>query len=76
MWSRLDNIPARIAELISCFEEKTGVPLGLDIVQIAMLAHWFGHYFEWRERELTAATTEVVRRLLGRVEAVLDFVTK
>lgn len=74
MWSKLDNIPGRIAELVSRFEEKTGVPLGLDIVHIAMLTHWFEHYFEWRERELTAENSEVVQRLLGRIQTVLRFV--
>ena len=50
MWSRLGNISGRIAALVSSFEEKTDVPIGLDIVHIFMLTHWFGHYFDWRER--------------------------
>jgi Ser/Thr protein kinase RdoA (MazF antagonist) len=76
MWSRLDNISERIAALVSSFEEKTGVPIGLDIVHIAMLTHWFGHYFDWRERESTDENTEVARRLLGRIETVLRFAAK
>jgi hypothetical protein len=73
MWSSLDNISERIATLVSSFEEKTDVPIGLDIVHISMLAHWLGHYFDWRERESTDENTEVVRRLLGRIETVLHF---
>lgn len=76
MWSRLDNISERIAALVSSFEEKTAVPIGLDIVHISMLTHWFGQYFEWRERELTDENTAVVQRLLGRIETVLYFGTK
>jgi hypothetical protein len=42
----LDNISERIIALVSSFEEKTDVPIGLDIVQISMLTHRFGHYFD------------------------------
>lgn len=73
MWSGLDNISGRIAALVSSFEERTGVPIGLDIVHVAMLTHWFGHYFDWREREPADENTEVVRRLLGRIETVFHF---
>ena len=73
MWSGLDNISERMAALVASFEEKTGVPIGLDIIHIAMLTHWVGHYFDWREREATEDNTEVLRRLLGRIETVLFF---
>jgi Ser/Thr protein kinase RdoA (MazF antagonist) len=76
MWSRLDNISERIAALVSSFEDKTGVPIGLDIVHISMLTHWFGQYFDWRERDSTDENTEVVRRLLGRIETTLHFAAK
>jgi Ser/Thr protein kinase RdoA (MazF antagonist) len=76
LWSRLDNISGRIAALVSSFKEKTDVPIGLDIVHISMLTHWFGHYFDWRERESTDENTEVVRRLLGRIETVLHFAAR
>jgi hypothetical protein len=76
MWSRLDTISGRIAALVSSFEEKTDVPIGLDIVHISMLTHWFGHCFDWRERKSTDENTEVVRRLLGRIEVVLHFAAK
>jgi len=76
MWSRLDNISERIAALVLSFEEKTDVAIGLDIVHISMLTHWFGNYFDWRERESTDENTEVVRRLLGRIETVLHFAAK
>jgi thiamine kinase-like enzyme len=75
-WSTLDNISERIAALVSSFDEKTDVPVGLDIVQISILTHWFGPYFDWRERESTDENTEVVRRLLGRIETVLHFAAK
>jgi Ser/Thr protein kinase RdoA (MazF antagonist) len=76
MWSRLDNVPERMATLVSSFAEKADVPVGLDIVHISMLTHWFGHYFDWHERALTDENTEVVRRLLGRIETVFHFATK
>jgi Ser/Thr protein kinase RdoA (MazF antagonist) len=76
MWSRLDNMSERIATFVSSFGEKTGVPIGLDIIHISMLTHWVGHYFDWREREATDENTEVLRRLLGRIETVLYFAAK
>ncbi len=76
MWSRLDTISGRIAALVSSFEEKTDVPIGLDIVHISMLTHRFGHCFDWRERKSTDENTEVVRRLLGRIEVVFAFCGK
>jgi Ser/Thr protein kinase RdoA (MazF antagonist) len=76
MWSRLDNTSKRIAALVSSFAEKTGVPIGMDIVHISMLTHWLAKYFDWREREPTVQNNEVVRRLLGRIETVLYFAAK
>ncbi len=74
MWSGLDNISERMGALIRSIAEKTAAPLAPEIVHIAMLAHWFGQYFEWRQREATQDNTQVVRRLLGRIETVLKFV--
>jgi Ser/Thr protein kinase RdoA (MazF antagonist) len=73
MWSRLDNVSQRIEALVSSFEHKTGVRIGMDIIHISMLTHWFGHYFDWRQRESTDENTEVVRRLVGRIETVRRF---
>jgi Ser/Thr protein kinase RdoA (MazF antagonist) len=73
MWSSLDRIPERMAVLVSAIQEKTGLPIDMNIVQIAMMTHWFGHYFEWQQRERTNANAEVARRLLGRIETVLQF---
>jgi Ser/Thr protein kinase RdoA (MazF antagonist) len=74
MWSGLDNISERMGALVRSIGEKSAVPIGPEIVHIAMLAHWFGQYSEWRERELTPENNEVVRRLVGRIETVLKFV--
>lgn len=73
MWSRLDNISQRIAALASSIEKSTGSAVGLENICISMVTHWIGHYLDWRDRPSTAKNTEVLHRLLGRIETTLNF---
>jgi Ser/Thr protein kinase RdoA (MazF antagonist) len=71
MWSGLDNVGKRMAWLVGVIEENLGAALDEEMVQTAMLAHWFGQYFDWRERTSTSENSQVLDRLRGRVQTVL-----
>jgi Ser/Thr protein kinase RdoA (MazF antagonist) len=71
MWSGLDNLGKRMACLVGVIEENMGAALDGEMVQTAMLAHWFGQYFDWRERASNPENGQVLDRVLGRVQTVL-----
>jgi Ser/Thr protein kinase RdoA (MazF antagonist) len=74
MWSGLDRVGARIEEVIACYERLTTTRVELADIHTAMLAHWFCHYWNWRERlETRAQSHEVTKRLSLRIRVVLQF---
>lgn len=74
MWSGLDNTGTRIPEAVACYERLTGTPVELNDLHTAMLAHWFCHYWNWRDRlESGAKDHEVTKRLCLRLRLVLRF---
>ena len=74
MWSGLDRVGARIQEVVACYERLTRTPVELTDIHTAMLAHWFCHYWDWRDRlETSAQSHEVTKRLSLRIRLVLQF---
>jgi Ser/Thr protein kinase RdoA (MazF antagonist) len=50
MWSGLDRIDERIANVLDTYERSTGLHLEQEDIRTAMLAHWLCHYWNWRDR--------------------------
>ena len=74
MWSGLDRVGARIQEVVACYERLTRTRVELTDIHTAMLAHWFCHYWNWRDRlETSAQSHEVIKRLSLRIRLVLQF---
>ena len=77
MWSGLDSLDERIGRVLSTYEESSGRHLDRDHVFTAMLAHWLGHYWSWRDRlEHGGFGQEVKDRLCFRIASVLDYVRR
>jgi hypothetical protein len=77
MWSGLDRIDERIANVLDTYERFTGVHLEQEDIRTAMLAHWLCHYWNWRDRlQHGEFGREVLERLCLRISAVLSYVSK
>jgi Ser/Thr protein kinase RdoA (MazF antagonist) len=75
MWSGLDRVGASIQEVVECYERVTETRVEITDIHTAMLAHWFCHYWNWRDRlETSAQSHEVIKRLSLRIRLVLQFV--
>jgi Ser/Thr protein kinase RdoA (MazF antagonist) len=76
MWSRLNRIEDRIDSVLSTYERFGGVRLERGDIYTAMLAHWFCHYWGWRDRIKGGGFGQDVKeRLCLRVASVLDYVS-
>lgn len=74
MWSGLDRVGDRIKEVVACYERLARTRVELTDIHTAMLAHWFCHYWNWRDRlETSAQSHEVIKRLSLRIRLVLQF---
>jgi Ser/Thr protein kinase RdoA (MazF antagonist) len=74
MWSGLDEIEARIQDVVSCYEKLGQTQIEYADILTAMLAHWFCHYWAWRDRlETSTEYHEVKKRLSLRIRLVLQF---
>ena len=74
MWSGLDQVEARIQEVVSYYGQLTQTQIEFTDILTAMLAHWFCHYWSWRERlETSTQHHEVTNRLSLRIRSVLQF---
>src|ERR1700733_1582209 len=77
MWSGLDRIDERIANVLDTYERSTGVHLEQEDIRTAMLAHWLCHYWNWRDRlQHGEFGRKVQERLCLRISAVLSYVSK
>jgi Ser/Thr protein kinase RdoA (MazF antagonist) len=77
MWSRLDRIAERIGDVLSTYERFGGIRLEHGDIYTAMLAHWFCHYWSWRDRlEDGGFGLDVKERLCLRIERVLDYLNE
>jgi Ser/Thr protein kinase RdoA (MazF antagonist) len=77
MWSGLDRLEKRIASVVDTYERASGVHLEWDDIETAMLAHWFCHYWSWRDRlQHGEFGREVKDRLCLRISSVLSFVSQ
>ncbi len=74
MWSGLDHVKDRIAAVLSAYSSVAGTAVVLDDIHTAMLAHWFCHYWNWRDRFESHGWDRSVRnRLCLRISGVLNF---
>ncbi len=74
MWSGLDGLGERIEAVVTIYEHSAGVDFERMDVQTAMLAHWFCHYWNWRDRlQFGEFGHEVKGRLCYRVFSVLSY---
>ena len=74
MWSGLDKPEERIAGIIEMYERSAGAFLSRDNIQTAMVARWFCHYWDWRERlRFGEFGHEVKHRLCLRIASVLSY---
>lgn len=77
MWSGLDRLDIRIAGVLDAYCESSGVKLEIEDIHTAMVAHWFCHYWSWRDRlEVGEFGHEVKDRLCLRIRSALSYVTK
>jgi Ser/Thr protein kinase RdoA (MazF antagonist) len=77
MWSGLDKIGERIQDVLRTYEKSGGIRLESQDVYTAMLAHWFCHYWSWRDRlEGGGFGQDVKERLCLRIESVLDYLSR
>lgn len=75
MWSGLDRTGQRIREVLNDYEHFAGIRMDHKHIQIAMLAHWFCHYWNWRDRIAKRESgAQVKERLSQRIASVLDYV--
>ena len=76
MWSGLDRVDERIADVLDTYERSAGVHLELGDIHTAMLAHWLSHYWCWRDRlRFGEFGHEVKDRLCLRISSVLSYVS-
>lgn len=77
MWSGLDRLDERIANVLETYEKCAGVHLEREHIHTAMLAHWLCHYWSWRDRlQFGEFGHEVKERLCLRIASVLSYVSK
>lgn len=77
MWSGLDRLDERIANVLQTYESSAGLRLEQQDIHTAMLAHWLCHYWSWRDRlQHGEFGREVKERLCLRISQVLSFVSK
>jgi Ser/Thr protein kinase RdoA (MazF antagonist) len=77
MWSGLDRLEERIANVLDTYERAAGVHLEREDIHTAMLAHWLCHYWSWRDRlQHGEFGREVKERLCLRISSVLSYVSK
>jgi len=75
MWSGLDLVGTRIRDVVSYYEHLTRTQIEFTDILTAMLAHWFCHYWGWRDRlETSVQYHEVTKRLCLRIRLVLQFI--
>jgi Ser/Thr protein kinase RdoA (MazF antagonist) len=76
MWSGLDRTEQRIREVLDTYERFSGYRLDPEHIYSAMLAHWFCHYWNWRDRiEQGGMGRNVKERLCLRIASALEFVS-
>ncbi|HET9100530.1 MAG TPA: phosphotransferase [Acidobacteriaceae bacterium] len=76
MWSGLDRLEERMEQVIETYERWAGVSIERTDIHTAMLAHWFCHYWNWRDRlRVGIFGREVVGRLCLRISSTLSYVT-
>jgi Ser/Thr protein kinase RdoA (MazF antagonist) len=74
MWSGLDRLEERIEDVVKTYEHSAGVEFEREDVHTAMLAHWFCHYWNWRDRLQSGEFGhEVKDRLCSRISSVLSY---
>jgi Ser/Thr protein kinase RdoA (MazF antagonist) len=74
MWSGLDKPEERIGSVVEIYERSAGASLKRNDIHIAMLARWFCHYWDWRDRlEFGEFGHEVKGRLCTRIASVLSY---
>jgi Ser/Thr protein kinase RdoA (MazF antagonist) len=74
MWSGLDRPEQRIREVLRDYERFSENYLELEDVHTAMLAHWFCHYWNWRDRIESGGFRQDAReRLCLRIASVLEY---
>lgn len=77
MWSGLDRLDERVANVLETYERSAGVHLEREDIRTAMVAHWVCHYWNWRDRLRHAEFgREVQERLCLRISLVLSYVSK
>ena len=76
MWSNLEDVEEHIASAMTTYSQSTGTALDLGEIHTAMVARWFCHYWDWRERSAFGEFgREVEQRLCARISAVFAYVT-
>lgn len=74
MWSGLDRLEERIEGVLKTYEHSAGVDFDRKDIHTAMLAHWFCHYWNWRDRlQFGEFGHEVKDRLCFRISSVLSY---
>lgn len=74
MWSGLDTLEERIGNVIETYERTSGTFLERKDIHTAMLARWFCHYWDWRDRLSHGEFGhEVKERLSLRISSVLSY---
>jgi Ser/Thr protein kinase RdoA (MazF antagonist) len=74
MWSGLPEREQRIREVMRAYERFSTNRLEPEDVHTGMLAHWFCHYWNWRDRiESGGSGNDVKERLCPRIASVLDY---
>ena len=74
MWSGLNRPEQRMREVLTDYERFSSSCLELEDVHTAMLAHWFCHYWNWRDRiESGGFGKDVMERLCLRLTSVLKY---
>jgi Ser/Thr protein kinase RdoA (MazF antagonist) len=74
MWSGLPGREQRIRGVMRGYERFSTNCLDLEDIHTGMLAHWFCHYWNWRDRiESGGLGNDVKERLCLRIASVLDY---
>lgn len=74
MWSGLHRPEQHMRGVLNAYEKLSANRLELAEIQTSMLAHWFCHYWKWRDRIESGGLGDGVKeRLCMRIESVLDF---
>lgn len=74
MWSGLDRLEERIEGVVRTYKHSAGRDFERTDIHTATLAHWFCHYWNWRERlQFGEFGHEVKDRLCFRISSVLSY---